>query len=62
MNAPVNRLTEGPIAKTMFFFTLPILLGNVLQSLNASIKHRHHSKEAYARAYDAFGLDDVFFS
>jgi putative MATE family efflux protein len=30
-------LTEGPIAKTLFFFSLPILLGNVLQSLNGSI-------------------------
>ena len=30
-------LTDGPIAKTLFFFSLPILLGNVLQSLNGSI-------------------------
>lgn len=30
-------LTEGPIAKTLFFFSLPILFGNVLQSLNGSI-------------------------
>lgn len=30
-------LTEGPIAKRMFFFTLPILAGNVLQSLSGSI-------------------------
>lgn len=30
-------LTEGPIAKTLFLFSLPILLGNVLQSLNGSI-------------------------
>lgn len=30
-------LTEGPIAKTLFYFSLPILLGNVLQSLNGSI-------------------------
>lgn len=30
-------LTEGPIAKTLFIFSLPILLGNVLQSLNGSI-------------------------
>ncbi|WP_426445746.1 MATE family efflux transporter [Paenibacillus sp. S-38] len=32
-----SSLIEGPIAKTLFFFTLPILLGNVLQSLNGSI-------------------------
>lgn len=30
-------LVEGPIAKTLLFFSLPILLGNVLQSLNGSI-------------------------
>lgn len=30
-------LTEGPIAKTLFFFSLPMLLGNVLQSLNGTI-------------------------
>ncbi|KAF3997701.1 MATE family efflux transporter [Glaciimonas immobilis] len=30
-------LIEGPIAKTLFFFTLPILCGNVLQSLNGSV-------------------------
>jgi len=31
------HLTEGPIAKTLFVFSLPILLGNVLQTLNGSI-------------------------
>jgi len=30
-------LTEGAIGKTLFFFSLPILAGNVLQSLNGSI-------------------------
>ncbi|MEI7027751.1 MATE family efflux transporter [Paenibacillus sp. y28] len=30
-------LTEGPIAKTLLIFSLPILLGNVLQTLNGSI-------------------------
>src|SRR3954470_8566170 len=30
-------LTEGPIASSLFFFTLPILFGNVLQSLNGSV-------------------------
>ena len=36
---PSNRatLTEGPIAKTLLLFSLPILGANVLQSLNASI-------------------------
>jgi putative MATE family efflux protein len=32
-----HELTEGGIAKTLFFFSLPILAGNVLQSLNGSI-------------------------
>src|SRR6478609_3801275 len=30
-------LTEGPVAKKMFLFTLPILAGNVLQSLSGSV-------------------------
>lgn len=30
-------LIDGPIARTLFFFTLPILYGNVLQSLNGSV-------------------------
>ncbi|MDP4097746.1 MATE family efflux transporter [Paenibacillus sp. P96] len=30
-------LTEGPIAKTLFFFSLPMLLGNVLQTLNGTV-------------------------
>ncbi|MES2068830.1 MAG: MATE family efflux transporter [Pseudomonadota bacterium] len=32
-----TALIEGPIAKTLFFFSLPILFGNVLQSLNGSV-------------------------
>ena len=30
-------LTQGPIFKTLALFALPVLLGNVLQSLNASV-------------------------
>lgn len=30
-------LTQGPIASTLFLFALPILGGNVLQSLNGSV-------------------------
>lgn len=30
-------LTSGPIARTLFVFALPILAGNVLQSLNGSV-------------------------
>jgi putative MATE family efflux protein len=32
-----NNLTEGPISKRLLLFTLPILIGNVLQSLNATV-------------------------
>ena len=31
------KLTEGPIGRTLLMFSLPILAGNVLQSLNGSI-------------------------
>lgn len=31
------QLTSGPVAKNLFLFTLPILFGNVLQSLNGSV-------------------------
>src|SRR5690349_1320693 len=33
----INPLTDGPIARALFFFTLPILGSNVLQSLNGSV-------------------------
>jgi putative MATE family efflux protein len=36
-NSQRRSLTEGPIASTLFFFTLPMLAGNVLQSLNGSV-------------------------
>ncbi len=34
---PNRNLTEGPIASTLLVFALPILAGNVLQSLNGSV-------------------------
>lgn len=34
---PRATLTEGPIARTLVLFSLPIMASNVLQSLNASI-------------------------
>ena len=34
---PNTALTEGAILKTLFLFSLPILAGNVLQSLNGSV-------------------------
>ena len=37
MRGPGGRnLTEGPIASTLIMFSLPMLGGNVLQSLNAT--------------------------
>ncbi len=37
MQRPTHALTEGAIGKTLFLFSLPILAGNVLQSLNGSV-------------------------
>src|SRR3546814_10283309 len=40
MRMPANAsrdLTRGPIGRTLFVFALPILGGNVLQSLNGSV-------------------------
>ena len=37
MQRPNRALTEGAIGKTLFLFSLPILAGNVLQSLNGSV-------------------------
>ena len=34
---PGPRLTEGPITSTLFWFSLPVLGSNVLQSLNGSV-------------------------
>jgi putative MATE family efflux protein len=35
--SPTRDLTQGPIARTLLVFSLPILAGNVLQSLNGSV-------------------------
>lgn len=37
MRQPAPALTEGPIARTLIVFALPMLAGNVLQSLNGSV-------------------------
>jgi putative MATE family efflux protein len=37
MKGPNHALTQGAIGKTLFLFTLPVLFGNVLQSLNGSV-------------------------
>jgi len=37
MQRPTHALTEGAIGKTLLLFSLPILAGNVLQSLNGSV-------------------------
>lgn len=36
-SSPTRDLTQGPIAHTLVVFALPILAGNVLQSLNGSV-------------------------
>lgn len=36
-SSPTRDLTQGPIARTLLMFSLPILAGNVLQSLNGSV-------------------------
>jgi putative MATE family efflux protein len=37
MKPATTLLTEGPIGRTLLAFAIPILLGNVLQSLNGSV-------------------------
>jgi putative MATE family efflux protein len=37
MKSGSTDLTQGPIARTLVIFSLPILLGNVLQSLNSTV-------------------------
>jgi putative MATE family efflux protein len=37
MQRPTHALTEGAIGKTLWLFSLPVLAGNVLQSLNGSV-------------------------
>ena len=37
MSKPTISLTSGPVARTLFLFSLPVLGSNILQSLNASI-------------------------
>jgi putative MATE family efflux protein len=37
MARPPTNLTEGAIAKTLLVFTLPVLAGNILQTMNGSI-------------------------
>jgi len=37
MTQSVHDLTKGPIGRQLLTFTLPILMGNILQSLNASV-------------------------
>lgn len=36
-STPTRDLTQGPIGRTLLVFALPILAGNVLQSLNGSV-------------------------
>ena len=58
-SAPPQRfdLTSGPIGKTLFAFTLPMLGSNILQSLNASVNSiwigRYLGEEALTAAANA---------
>ena len=58
VSRPATRdLTRGPIARTLLVFALPILAGNVLQSLNGLINAiwigRFLGEEALAAAANA---------
>jgi Na+-driven multidrug efflux pump len=37
MKPEASTLTTGSIPRTLFVFTLPMLMGNVLQSINGSV-------------------------
>jgi putative MATE family efflux protein len=52
-------LTEGPIPRTLMTFSLPILLGNVLQSLNVSVNAIWVGKYLGEAALAAVGNSNV---
>ncbi len=54
-----HNLTEGSIAKRLLLFTLPILIGNILQSLNATVNSiwiGHYLGEAALTASSNAGI------
>lgn len=48
-----NSLIEGPIGKNLFLFSLPILMGNILQTLNGTINSIWVGKFIGASAFAA---------
>jgi len=52
-------LTEGPIARSLLAFALPILLGNVLQSVNGSVNAIWVGKYLGEAAFAAVGNSNV---
>lgn len=53
--AGANAFTEGPIARTLILFSLPVLGGNLLQSLNGSINQFWVSRLLGISAITAIG-------
>ena len=56
---PTSSLTEGPIPRALLFFSLPILFGNVLQSLNGSVNAVWIGKYLGEAAFAAAGNANV---
>src|SRR3954468_15582634 len=52
-------LTEGPITKTLILFSLPMLGGNVLQSLNGSVNQFWVSHTLGISAVAAIGTSNL---
>lgn len=52
-------LTEGPITKTLLLFSLPVLGGNVLQSLNGSVNQFWVSHSLGLSAITAIGNSNI---
>ena len=56
---PKHSLTEGPIAPALLFFSLPILFGNILQSINGSVNAVWVGKYLGEAALAAVGNSNV---
>ncbi|WEG11071.1 MATE family efflux transporter [Pullulanibacillus sp. KACC 23026] len=61
-----RQLTEGPIYRTVFFFSLPLLLGNILQSLNGTINSiwvgHYLGADAFAATANVNNINFLVFS
>lgn len=60
MNRSVRRMTEGSPAKLIFFFSLPLMLGNVLQQVFIITDTLIISRTLGVRALAALGSTDWF--